>query len=269
MLRSHYSIIRSFYVSTLGLVLPLAVTTVSDYYSGVLNVASVIVTTKKASCFVGITFLTKIWNAIQKFCFMHWKISQPTLLHNITYRREAVWGSSTSFFLATVYMIITDFSQFDISRVFFTNLMPIVNATLVIGKQKECFIRITVFWNPSGQCDHGLYLHSRHPSYESYQMDCFATLARRALQIRLFWRNCKKWQNNPADISEVIQICPEAILHDCWGFKIHKFLVFIKTVILTSNRELHFYKSFFESVLQLTLQIVYVLKFLHSSFFTT
>ena len=60
MLRSHYSIIRSFYVSTLGLVLPLAVTTVSDYYSGVLNAASVIVTTKKVSCYVGITFLTKI-----------------------------------------------------------------------------------------------------------------------------------------------------------------------------------------------------------------
>ena len=104
---------------------------------------------------------------------------------------------------------------------------------------------------------HVLYLHSRRPSYESYQMDCFATFAK----IRLFWRNCKKWQNNPADISEDFQSCPEATLHDCWGFKIHKFLVFITTVILTSNRELHFLKSFFESVLQLTLQIVYVLKF--------
>ena len=53
-------IFRSLYVSTLGLILSLAVTAVSDYYSGILNMASVIVTTKKAPCYVGITFLTKI-----------------------------------------------------------------------------------------------------------------------------------------------------------------------------------------------------------------
>ena len=61
-----------------------------------------------------------------------------------------------------------------------------------------------------------LYLHSRRPSYESYQMDCFATFAKSALQIRLFWRNCKKWQNNPPDILDILDdllSCPEMILH--------------------------------------------------------
>ena len=50
-------------------------------------------------------------------------------------------------------------------------------------------------------------------NHESYQMDCFAIFAKSALRIRLFWRNCKKWQNNPTDKSDGLLSWLETILH--------------------------------------------------------
>lgn len=38
-------------------------------------------------------------------------------------------------------------------------------------------------------------------------------LAKSPLQISLFRRNCKKWENNPPDISDDLLSCPETILN--------------------------------------------------------
>jgi hypothetical protein len=52
-------------------------------------------------------------------------------------------------------------------------------------------------------------------NHESYQMDCFATFAKSALWIRLFWRNCKRWLNKAPKNSNYLQSCPEMIVHVC------------------------------------------------------
>ena len=44
-------------------------------------------------------------------------------------------------------------------------------------------------------------------------MDCFATFAKSTLRIRLFWRNCKKWENNLPDSLDDLLSCLETILH--------------------------------------------------------
>ena len=49
--------------------------------------------------------------------------------------------------------------------------------------------------------------------YESYQTHCFATSYKSALWIWLFWRNFKKWQNNPPDNSYDLLSFPQKILH--------------------------------------------------------
>ena len=62
---------------------------------------------------IGLFWLPEGWIPKTKIWFKEWNFSQPTLLHNIkgTYHKEPVWGFSTLFFLAFVYLFWKSLTQ--------------------------------------------------------------------------------------------------------------------------------------------------------------
>ena len=104
------------------------------------------------------------------------------------------WRSMCPFFLL-VYTISLCFHKFPPHRSIFELLKSMKSSNFLFLYQIEHWI--TDYIKQASK----FYCYSAN--HENYQMDCYASFAKRTLRIRLFWRNCKKWQSNQPDFTNL------------------------------------------------------------------